>query len=261
MDNEETIKLNTSANDIEQRQDKIQQRVTEMASRKVGYAAERNIQRLLDDLEAQRSAFADNDAEDGIDMVIKLRVTMPRPQRAVLEVTSVTWTAKTKRVDRDFEVGEVNLAQPSLPGFNDHCEVVDRNDRPQNQPKPPADFDEMAWQALLRFAVAEKMRIFWQSGRMLADLKTDSQGNHFQLHPMETTESVINAIEMAAQKKDVIAIINGAIVAESVANLTRLGANVYRLSQMNPSRFLTGLILLLSRACRHRLTASSVMHC
>ncbi len=232
-------------NNIEQRRDEFAQRVTEMASRKVGYAAERNILPLLADLEAQRSAFADTLPADSLEMTIKLKVTAPRPQMAILEVTSVSWSPKIKRIDKDFEVGEVDLDQPELPGFNDRREVIDGNER-RNLPYDhvPTGFDETAWYALLDFAIRKKLRICWfKPPRNIAEINREQK---LCDHVMETAESAMDALGLAAHDKDTVVILNGMLVPQSVANLTELGANVYRLKPGLPSLVFDGTRFVLA---------------
>lgn len=215
-------------NTIEQRKNEFNQRVTEMATRKVGYAAERNILPLLADLEAQRSAFADTLPADSLEMTIKLKVVAPRPQMAILEVTSVSWSPKIKRIDKDFEVGEVDLDQPELPGFNDRREVIDGNERKRACDHVPTGFDELAWQALLGFTYRKKLRICWfVPPRNIAEVNREQK---LCDHVMETAESAIDALGLAAQDKDTVVILDCMLVPQSIANLTELGANVYRLT-------------------------------
>ena len=209
-------------NTIEQRKNEFNQRVTEMASRKVGYAAERNILPLLADLEAQRSAFADTLPADSLEMTIKLKVTAPRSQMAILEVTSVSWSPKIKRVEID---GNERRSRP--------CDHV------------PTGVDETAWYALFGFAYRKKLRICWfKPPRNIAEINREQK---LCDHVMETAESAMDALGLAAQDKDTVVILNGRLTPQSVANLTELGANVYRLTPGESSEVFDGARFVLAK--------------
>lgn len=96
-------------------------RVCEMAAVKVKYAIERNIPRILEDIQRQQEFFGDNErpGSDKIDVTLSLCVERPLPHYARLTVTGVSWATKVRRKDADFEAGEVDVDSPFLPGMEE----------------------------------------------------------------------------------------------------------------------------------------------
>lgn len=99
---------------------KFLDQVIALAGRKVGYAVERNMPLVLQDIERQRQLFGD-DADDAerVEMSVKVDVRHPSEQHFRIEVSSVTWATKFRRVDKDFEPGEIDIDRPYLPGLSD----------------------------------------------------------------------------------------------------------------------------------------------
>jgi hypothetical protein len=95
-------------------------RVVQMAGRKVGYAVERNIPQVLEDIKRQRELFGDGEepGADRVDMTVKVSVFRPSENYARLEIDSVTWETKVRRKDNDFVAGEVDGNEPFLPGMD-----------------------------------------------------------------------------------------------------------------------------------------------
>lgn len=95
-------------------------RVCEMAAIKAKYAIERNIPRILEDIQRQQEFFGDNGpGSDKIDVTLSLCVERPLPHYARLTVTGVAWATKVRRKDADFEAGEVDVDSPFLPGMEE----------------------------------------------------------------------------------------------------------------------------------------------
>ena len=96
-------------------------RVCEMAAIKAKYAIERNIPRILEDIQRQQEFFGDNErpGSDKIDVTLSLCVERPLPHYARLTVTGVSWATKVRRKDADFETGEVDVDSPFLPGMEE----------------------------------------------------------------------------------------------------------------------------------------------
>lgn len=119
-------------------------KVVELAGVKVGYAVERNIPLVLDDIKRQRELFGDADepGADRIEMTVKVSVIRPSEYYARLEIDSVTWETKVKRKDNDFEPGEVDSNEPFLPGMADgkkpKGDADDADDRPPVNPREKA---------------------------------------------------------------------------------------------------------------------------
>lgn len=111
-------------------------RVVQMAGRKVGYAVERNIPQVLEDIKRQRELFGDGEepGADRVDMTVKVSVFRPSENYARLEIDSVTWETKVRRKDNDFAAGEVDGNEPFLPGMDNTM----AGDHEPASPPPPA---------------------------------------------------------------------------------------------------------------------------
>lgn len=133
-------------------------RVCEMAAVKVKYAIERNIPRILEDIQRQQEFFGDNErpGSDKIDVTLSLCVERPLPHYARLTVTGVSWATKVRRKDADFEAGEVDIDAPYLPGM----ETTMGGKAPSQDTPALAEIENIAEKNLLTAAHDLKKKVY-----------------------------------------------------------------------------------------------------
>jgi len=161
----------------------LQSRLMPIVEKRVGYAAAKNISKILEDLE--RNIYESGEKT----LVVSIKLKFEAISQSSLNIKlDIGWVRKTSFADTDFESLTVDLQQPELP-FQKPVKVVDWNENHESMKK------------IVDHATANNLKLIRIKNIGDPDCRQvqSYKDGAWQDHLLETTDEVVALLHAVAQ--------------------------------------------------------------